>query len=92
MTIPAGSRSATHIHWFYANSYAGKIRAHKFVLSLVSDVFLAQFSSKFSDLNQEKGQPSRVNESSLHLKVKWKMDKLTARGRKSKNYDDRQIE
>jgi hypothetical protein len=36
----------------------GKIRAHKFVLSLVSDVFRAQFSPRFSDSNQGKMPPN----------------------------------
>jgi hypothetical protein len=37
--------------------FAGKIRAHKFLLRLVSEVFLTQFSPRFSDSNQGKMPP-----------------------------------
>jgi hypothetical protein len=37
--------------------FAGKIRAHKFLLRLVSEVFLTQFSPRFSDSNQGEMPP-----------------------------------
>ncbi len=50
----------------------GKIKAHKFVLSLVSDVFRAQFSPRFSDSNQGKMPPNL-----LPVQARYRLSLLT---------------